>query len=155
MKPSTHAPAPTLTPQKPEGLKNHQHHTPPPQPVHPSINKSMNHPFPPTSSPSPSSSSSSPLLPTNNSPLPPSSSTASKSSPACHRHAAIFITITTVGGAASRAIHLHFDRCPDFAAGAGALHQSCGRAEGGKDRLGVAAGVRVGVEFAHDCDWVG
>jgi hypothetical protein len=41
MIPSTHAPTPTLTPQKSEGLKNHQHHTPS-TPTHPSIHPSIN-----------------------------------------------------------------------------------------------------------------
>ena len=95
---------------------------------------------------------SSPRLLPNNSPLPTSSSTASEPPPTRHRYATILVAV--VGRAASRAVHLHLDRCPDFAAGTGARHESCGRAKGGEDRLGVAAGVCVGVEFAHDCGWV-
>lgn len=73
--------------------------------------------------------------------------------PTSDRHTAILglAVLSTTSGT----IGFHFDRRPDLAASASALHESGRRTEGGEDGLGVAAGVRVGVVFAHFVDSVG
>ena len=87
-----------------------------------------------------------PLLSTSPVPrIPPPSS-------AHHRNTPILAALALLS-ATSRTVGFHLDRRPYFTAGARALDQSGRRTEGGEDGLGVAAGVGVGVVFAH-CFWL-
>lgn len=114
-------------------------HTTPLKPTTPSPPTPIKPPPSPTTSPPP-------LLPPNR--TPPTGAPPRTSSD--HRNTPILATLAFLSSA-SRTVGFHLDRRPDFAAGAGALDQSGGGAEGGEDGLGVAAGVGVGVVFAHCC----